>query len=354
MGVKAARMGILSLQLNDLYHKNCVLRQKSTRKNFPVQLAGCLSHTINQRANYGFLPANSKASGRGKDRVMQFSRPRMLFLASTFCLAVTFMATSAKQNRAQDQTQATGVQQNLTNEEKKNFLLTAKVIRSKQSSKGVTRPYTLTLSDGKLTHDAGFQSVDIFSSQQQLDNGTTELNFRDTYHYNIAAYELAKLLGLESMMPVTVERKYEGKSGSLSWWLDVKMDEGERVKKGLRTPDAEAWNRQMFRKRVFAELVYDVDPNLTNVLIGENWELYMIDFTRAFRLQESLARPKDLVRCDRQLLEKLRQLDAAEVERVTKSHVEKSRIKALMKRRDKIVAHFDQLVKQKGEAEILY
>jgi hypothetical protein len=285
---------------------------------------------------------------------MQLSRPRMLFLTSTFFLAVTFMAIAAKYNPAQDQTQATGVQQNLTDEEKKNFLLTAKIIKSKQSSKGITRPYTLTLSDGKITHDAGFQSVDIFSSEERFDNGTTELNFRDTYHYNIAAYELAKLLGLESMMPVTVERKYKGKSGALSWWLNVKMDEGERIKRGIHSPDAEAWNRQMYRKRVFAELVYDVDPNLTNVLIGENWELYMIDFTRAFRLHENLAHPKDLVRCDRQLLEKLRQLDAAEVERVTKPHLEKARIKALMKRRDKIVDLFEQLVKEKGEEAILY
>jgi hypothetical protein len=285
---------------------------------------------------------------------MQFSRPQMLLWASTFCLAVPFVATSAKPNPAQDQTQATGVQQNLTDEEKKNFLLTAKIIRSKQSSKGVTRPYTLTLSDGKLTHDAGFQSVDIFKSEEHLNNGTTELNFRDTYHYNIAAYELAKLLGLESMMPVTVERKFEGKSGSLTWWLNVKMDEGERLKKGLHSPDAEVWNRQMYRKRVFAQLVYDVDPNLTNVLIGENWELYMIDFTRAFRLHENLAQPKDLVRCDRQLLEKLRQLDAAEIERVTKPHLETARIKALMKRRDKIVAYFEQQIAQKGESEILY
>ena len=278
----------------------------------------------------------------------------MLFLASTFFLAVTFMALSAKYNQAQDQTQATGVQQNLTDEEKKNFLLTAKIIDSKQSSKGITRPSTLTLSDGKITHDAGFQSVDISSSVERFDNGTTELNFRDTYHYNIASYELAKLLGLESMMPVTVERKYKGKSGSLSWWLNVKMDESERIKGGIRSPDAEAWNRKMYRKRVFAELVYDVDPNLTNVLIGDNWELYMIDFTRAFRLHENLAHPKDLVRCDRQLLEKLRQLDAAEIERVTKPHLEKARIKALMKRRDKIVDLFEQLIKQKGEGEILY
>jgi hypothetical protein len=91
----------------------------------------------------------------------------------------------------------------------------AKIIRGKQSSKGVIRPYTRTLSDGNLTDDAGFQSVDIFSSEERFDNGTTKLNFRDTYHYNIVAYELAKLLSLESMAPVTVKRKYKGKPGSL-------------------------------------------------------------------------------------------------------------------------------------------
>jgi hypothetical protein len=40
----------------------------------------------------------------------------------------------------------------------------------------------------------------------------------------------------------------------------------------------------LYRIRVFDELVYDTDPNLTNVLIGTDWKLYRIDFTRAFRL----------------------------------------------------------------------
>jgi hypothetical protein len=54
------------------------------------------------------------------------------------------------------------------------------------------------------------------------------------------------------------------------------------------------------------------------------------------------------------LLEKLRTLDAAEVTRVTKPHIDKDQVKALMKRRDKIVAAFDKLVAQKGEAEVLF
>jgi hypothetical protein len=285
---------------------------------------------------------------------MVFSRPRLLSLAAIGCLSVGFITVSAKHSLAQDDIKATEVNPKLSAAEMQQFLLTAKVIKSKGTSKGLTRPRRLTLSDGKITHDAGFQSIDEFRSVMKFDNGTTEINFQDTYHFNIAAYELAKLLGLECMMPVTVERKWEGKTGSLTWWLDVKMDEGDRLSKNIHPPDIEAWNKQMYRKRVFAQLVCDVDPNVTNLLIGENWEIYMIDFTRAFRLREDIVHPKDLERCDRQLLEKLRQLDAAEVKRVTKPHLDEAKIKALMKRRDKIVAVFDTLVKEKGEGEILY
>jgi hypothetical protein len=301
------------------------------------------------------IPAiKPKVCGRREERVMTFSRPRLLISATIFCLSLSFLAVYVKRSLGQDQTTATEIKPKLTEEEMREFLLTAKIIGSHEAPKGVTRPSRLTLSDGELTHDAGFQPIDIFKSFEKFDDGHSEINFRDTYHYNIAAYELAKLLGLESMMPVTVERKWNGKTGSLTWWLDVKMDEGERLQKNIRVPDVEAWNRQMYRKRIFAELVYDTDPNLTNALIGNNWELYMIDFTRAFRLQESLAHPANLVRCDRQLLEKLRTLGAEEVERVTKPHLEKDKIKALMKRRDKIVALFEKLIKEKGEGQVLF
>ena len=285
---------------------------------------------------------------------MACTRLRLLGSAAIVCVSVCFLAISAEPGLAQDQSQATAVKPTLSEEEMRQFLLTAKIIKSEETPKGVTRPRRLTLSDGRLTHDAGFQSIDVKKSIEKFDNGTTELLFQDTYHFNIAAYELAKLLGLESMMPVTVERRFEGKTGSLTWWLNTQMDEGERVRRKIQPPDIPAWNNQMYKKRVFAQLVYDTDPNLTNVLIGENWELYMIDFTRAFRQRTDLANPKDLVRCDRQLLEKLRKLDQTEVELKTKPHLKKEEIKALMARRDKIIAHFDQEIAKRGEAEVLY
>jgi hypothetical protein len=242
----------------------------------------------------------------------------------------------------------------LNREQIKQFLLTAKIVHVKNSSKGITQPLRLTLSDGKLTHDASYQAVDEHKSVLQMSDGHTEMNFVDSYKYNLAAYQLAEMLGVEDMLPVYVERKYIRGPGSLSWWLPVKMDEADRVKQKIAVPDPDAWNDQMYRIRVFDELVRDNDANLTNVLIGEDWKIWRVDFTRAFRPNRDLRDANNLVRCDRRLLEKLKTLNAEQLSDKTKHYLTKDELKAVIARRDKIVARFEQLVREKGEAAVLY
>lgn len=242
----------------------------------------------------------------------------------------------------------------LSVEQQREFLLTAKVIRYSQSSTGITNPYTLTLSDGKVTHDASFQSVNERRSWKELSRGG-EANFVDSYLYNLAAYELAKLIGLEDMLPVTVERKWRGDTGSLTWWLPVQMSIGEKEDRNIRAPDLLAWNYSMYKVRVFTQLIYDTDrSNPNNILIGKNWEVYMIDFSRAFRLYHDLKNPEDLLCCSRQLLEKLRALDAEEVEAKLGKYLNDLEIEGIMKRRDKIVDYFEKLIAEKGEGAVLY
>lgn len=269
-----------------------------------------------------------------------------LGLRVAVCLLLTALA-STPCAVASDET-------SLTQEQVKEFLLTAKVVNSRQIGTGVTRPWRLTLSDGKLTHDAVFQSIDERKGFLQMSDGTREIGFRDSYHFNIAAFELAKLLGLADMLPVTVERSWRGSKGSLSWWVPWKWDEGMRVKENLQPPDVTAWNKQVDRMWVFSQLVYDTDRNRGNILITEDWKLWMIDFSRAFRLHHNLQNPARLTVCDRQLLEKLRQLNEAEVLEITKPHLDKGEVKAIMARRDKIVAHFEKLIAEKGENAVLY
>ena len=242
----------------------------------------------------------------------------------------------------------------LTKEQIREFLVNAKIVSGKESPKGVTHPIRLTLTDGQITHDASFQGINESKPIMQLASGKSEIGFVDSYRYNLAAYILAGMLGIDDLLPVYVERKYEGTTGSLSWWLPVKMDAEERIKQNLQPPDAEAWNRQMCRIRIFDELVDDSDPNLTNVLIGQDWKIWRIDYTRAFRLDDHLRNPNNIVRCDRQLLEKLKALDPNEVSEKTKRYLDKGHVKAIMRRRDAIVSRFQELIAEKGEAAMLY
>ncbi len=244
----------------------------------------------------------------------------------------------------------------LSAEEMKEFLLKAKVINAKPTPKGITAPVRLTLSDGKITHDAVFQKVNETKNVMEFADGHKEINFKDCYKYDIAAYELARLLGLGDMMPVTVERKYKGDTGALSWFLPVKMDEAQRLAKKITPPDADDWNGQMYKKRIFAELVYDTDPNLTNVLISADWHLWMIDFSRAFRMYREIRDPQNILKskCERSLLAHLRALDPKEVKQRVGANLTGSEISGLMARRDKIVKMYDDLIAQKGEKEVLY
>ena len=253
--------------------------------------------------------------------------------------------------------QAGADEPNLTEEQKIDFLQHAKVITSEREKKGKSNASHLTLSDGKLTHDASFQPIDEKKAQGPGPRGGIELTFRDYWGYNIAGYRIAKLLGVDDMVPVYTERKWNGTTGAISWRVsDEQFDEADRYSRKIEVPAAvrDAWNKQMYKVRVLTQLFYDMDDNLTNVLITNDWKIWRIDFTRAFRLQHDLRNAKDLVQCDREVLAKLRQLSYDQVFDATKPYLTKDEVKALIARRDKMVAYFDELVAQKGESEVLY
>lgn len=149
----------------------------------------------------------------------------------------------------------------LTPEEMGKFLRTAEVVDSQRTSKGLTQPWRLTLSDGRITHDASFQSVNTRRNNVTFRDGGAELHFVDSFAYNIAAYRLAGLVGLDDMIPVTVERRWQGERGAISWWVDAQFDDGERRDLGVDPPSSRSWNQQIRRLLVFSALVQDSDRN---------------------------------------------------------------------------------------------
>jgi hypothetical protein len=264
------------------------------------------------------------------------------------CTFAVFTATLVFASVAGAQEQA------LTRQQMEEFLRTAKIIETKRTTVGITGSLRAKMSDGLSTHDAHIQAIDESKASYQTERGT-ELNFRDSWKYNIAAYRLDKLLDL-NMIPVSIERSVPGVGrAAVTWWVDdVLMDEVTRHKKKIEPPDQLDWNRQMYIVRVFDQLIYNTDRNLQNLLMTKDWRLWMIDHTRAFRQQKGLKDKANLVQCDRRLLDAMKRLDREALERECKSYLSAPEINGMLSRRDAIVKFFEDQVARKGEKAVLY
>ncbi len=239
--------------------------------------------------------------------------------------------------------------------DKEDFLRTARIISHKYAGTGITESQHATLEKDGFRHDGHIQTVDVAMTKFETARGT-EMNFRDTYKFNIAAYELAKLLGIGDMVPPSVCRRVPGgKEGAVTWWVDdVLCVETDRIRKKMQPPDPDRWNCQMHVVRVFDQLIANTDRNLGNLVIDKNWHVWMIDHTRAFRTCTDPPTPKNLVKCDRHLLVRLRELTRAELDETLGHWLTPMEIAGILKRRDKIVERFDAAVKRSGEAAVLY
>ncbi len=241
----------------------------------------------------------------------------------------------------------------LTREQKEEFLRTARIVSVRSLSQGVTLSKRATLTDGKITHDAHVQTVNIRKAVHETSAGKI-IDFVDSYKYNIAAYRLDRLLDL-GMVPVSVERKVGGNWAAVTWWIDdVLMTEGQRKRRKIPVPNPDLWNKQMYRCRVFDQLIFNFDRNIGNLAITKDWRIHMIDHTRAFRRDKKLRSEKNLVQCDRKLLEALRRLTYEILESELRPYLTKSEVKALLTRRDLIIDFFDKAVAEKGEQAVLY
>ena len=242
----------------------------------------------------------------------------------------------------------------LTPEQMAEFLAKAAIIKEKTASTGVTRPIRATLSDGVLTHDAQFQTVD--QAKAVFDAGkASEVDFKDSYRFNIAGYRLAQMVGLQTV-PMSIERRYKNKDAAVTWWIDDVMfeEDGRQKLQDKLGPDPERTQKQIHIMRVWDELIQNKDRNAGNIVWTKDWTMWLIDHTRAFRSGGSLLNPAELVRVERTMFEKMKQLTEAEVSTTMKGILTKSEIRPILKRRDAIVAHFEKLIAERSEAAVFF
>lgn len=216
------------------------------------------------------------------------------------------------------------------------FLKQAKVIKVDDVPVGITKPKRAYVAPGGLA--GSFVFKELMPSRKS--------GFFESYKSEIAAYELDKIMGM-GMVPPTVERKYDGVTGSAQLWVDhcTLLRERDTTK----APDMGAWNKQVYRQRVWDNLTANIDRNQGNLLMDDGWNLILIDHSRAFTA--SMTMPFPMNKIDKEFYEKLKALDEATIkERVGKWLFDGP--KPILKRRDKIVAHFDKMIAQYGEAAV--
>ena len=252
---------------------------------------------------------------------------------------------------AQDKAPAAPPQ--LSKEEMETFLLKGKITKTRDAGGGVTASARATMTDGTITHDVHIQNVDITQSVFEAGKAT-ELNFKDSYRYNIAGYRVAQLIGLNTV-PMSVERNVNGKPSAVTWWVDgVKMDEKERLKQKTLGPDPVRTTKELQVMRVFDELIQNRDRNQGNILWTADFTMWLIDHTRAFRLGKTLLKPEQLTRCDRGLLEHLRAITPESLSKAVGDSLTRSEQEALLARRDAIVKLYDERITKLSEAAVLF
>ena len=213
------------------------------------------------------------------------------------------------------------------------FLKTATIAKVDDIPVGVTKPKRAFFEPGGLAGSAALKFLPA----------SVRGGFWEGYKSEVAAYKLDRLLGLD-MVPPTIERRVDSDLGSLQLWVEnCKLLKDVKQK---ACPRPLAWVKQVCRQRTFDNLIANIDRNQGNLLVDAECNLILIDHSRAFA-SDNMPFFKEMTRIDRALYEKLKALDETTLVAELGPWVRSAdSVRDLLKRRDKIVARFDELARQ--------
>jgi hypothetical protein len=242
-------------------------------------------------------------------------------------------------------------------EQQEKFLETAEVVASRQmiGEESVTSPWVLTLKLGDLTHRG------LWKNPEGRLGG-----YWEGWTYEIAAYRLDKHLGL-GLVPPTVERRFDGNRGSCQYWIDDCMSVRDRDEQGIKMPPVKifGWNRATYLQRLFDNLIANEDRHKNQILITPDWRMVLIDHSRSFRTSGKFIKsllysarnpegPMLMSELPRAVVEKVKALDFAAIRSVVGEYLTDEEIRAVLIRRDLILAEIGRLVKVNGEKRVFY
>ena len=237
-------------------------------------------------------------------------------------------------------------------EEILDFLRNAKVVSTARVGEGINGIQKVLLEKNGVRMHAAFRAIKLHKTRIKLKNRMYP-NFRDDCRFEIAAYRLSRMLGLDNVPPV-VERKIRRKKGTLQIWVENAMMEKQRLVAGVTPENKKEWRRQLQTMYLFDNLIFNLDRNQGNFLYDFEWNLWMIDHTRAFQQGKKLRNASMIRQCDRNVWKLLEQLDQDVLQTELKSVLSKRQIRNLLDRRDQIVELIQKLIDRNGEEIVIF
>ena len=244
-----------------------------------------------------------------------------------------------------------------SDEEIEEQLRTADVVSVSKIPVGVSRPKKVLLTADSHHFNAIFKFID--ETKKNVRDPTTTgrgklyLEWRDSYVYDVAAYQVDRLMGLDRVPPIVL-RTIKGNRGSLQIWLEGTIPENVRREEAIDPPEIARFNQQRSTMNIFDNLVANRDSNLGNTLIDGNWRLWFIDCSRCFGSSKDLLYPDAVTHCDRRVWDSLRDFDRASVEPDLSPYLSRLEIDVLFKRRNKLVDLLQARIDEWGEELVLF
>lgn len=215
------------------------------------------------------------------------------------------------------------------------YIRTAEIDRFEDIPLGVTRPKRAWLKPGGPAVSIAWKALPP----------SRATGYWESYKSEIAAYEMDKLLGME-MVPVAVEKRWKGETAAAILWL-VPVHPWKAMEARPKPPK---WNRQAVLMKMFDNLIGNPDRNMGNLLVDDDWNLFLIDHSRAFIDATNL--PFKMEHIDRQVWDRMLGLDEPALTVAIGKWVDRRSVRAILTRRDRMKVVIDKLVGATSEAAV--
>lgn len=238
------------------------------------------------------------------------------------------------------------------------FLAAAEITieRRMAGSEAITNPYKLILEKD------GEKSFAVWKNPVGRPKG-----YLENWMWEIAAYRLDRFLGL-NMVPVTIERRFQGDRGSLQLWVEDVFPYNDVLKGRIKMPEGYRGvqvSLAVYLQRAFDNLICNEDRHANNILITRDWRIILIDHSRSFRTkgryfnklvfsEKGGKSPGTMAALPAAFIEKLKSLTPEILRRLTDPYLTDEEIAAVLVRRDLILKEIDRLVEKNGKAAVIY